>query len=464
MGIVKTAYELANERIIAPCHYLRDEPEKKKIDFVEIAEFSDREDRVLESNESKLIEDPEEVRNKKDEPMSTIRVQEAETIHVDDTMEVYWNGNFLDYGGFARMNRTMVFGLSNRGVKVKVETEPYLVHVNKSTQSQLQELSNLSISSNAPKIFGVTIPINLSHTGKKILYTMIETSEKVHKDYAEKLNLMNEIWVATEYGRRIMRKSNVCVPIYVMPLGVDIERYKPDCGVMDFGSAMRGFRFLSVFRWSYRKGFDILLRAFMEEFSAEDDVSLLMVSRNMDKPEAHGSNRIVEDFNGIKGSIGKSESDLPHIALYTKPIDEKDMPKVYNSCDAFVLISRGEGFGLPYCEAAACGLPVIGTNCSGQSDFLKADNSFLVEPDGFVEARVGGTLSNMAKLCHFYEGQVFPDFSSNAINQTRAHMRFIYENYQKAKEKAAKLQNLIVHNYTWDMAIDKVYSRIGELQ
>jgi len=139
------------------------------------------------------------------------------------------------------------------------------------------------------------------------------------------------------------------------------------------------------------------------------------------------------------------------------------MPKLYNSMDAFVLISRGEGFGLPYLEAGACGLPVIGSNCSGQTDFLNKDNSYLVEPNGYLEATSSGNLSRMAKLCHFYEGQKFPYFDETSIEDTRRHMRYVFENRKEAKKKAKKLEAHVRNNYTWDMAVDRVYRRLQEI-
>ena len=361
---LKYAWELASERIIAP-KYPKKEETNKTFDFVRIPEFEDKEDKAVNvggdysdgkkyADPTKLIEDPEEERSKiekEQEKTNKIRVQEAETIHVEDIMECYWNGQFYDYGGFARLNRTMVFGLSNRNVRVKVEaeTEACPVHVNKSTQAQLQILADNEVSEDAPKIYGVTVPLNyINHPGKKMIYTMIETSEKAHKDYMGKLNLCDEVWVASKYGKRVLEHSGLNVPSIVMPLGVDVERYAPDCGEMTFKSA-RGFKFLSVFRWSPRKGYDILLKAYLEEFSGQEDVSLILVSRAVECMEEEGVMKIVNDFNDIKSSIDKTEEEMPHVSLYTKPISERDMPKVYNSCNAFVLISRGEGF---------CTLPV----------------------------------------------------------------------------------------------------------
>ncbi len=484
MSTVKSAWELASERVIASRYTVRKKEVEeqrttsKKFDFISIPEFEDKAEKAMEivgysdggkyAEETKLIENPEEAKQKEQEkketPVESIKIKEPESVHFEEAqMEVCWSGNFLDYGGFARMNRTMAFGLSNRNVKVRVEIEPYLTHVNASTQEQLREMSNTEISPEAPRVWGVTVPLYANCAGKKILYTMIETSERIHKDYIGKLNMMNEVWIASEYGRKLLSNNGVYAPIKVMPLGVDVNRYKPNCGVIDLGSEARDFKFISVFRWSYRKGFDILLRAYLEEFSNDEDVSLVLVSRNVESLEEVGPQKIIDDFNDIKSFVNKPEEELPHVSLYNKPIDERDMPKVYNSADAFVLISRGEGFCLPIVEASSCGLPVIASNVTSQTDYLREDNSYLVNPEGFIEARSGGNMARMAKLCHFYEGQMFPDFGEKTIQKTREHMRYVFENRKEAKEKNEKLRKLISSNYTWDMAVDRVYNRLKEI-
>lgn len=61
------------------------------------------------------------------------------------------------------------------------------------------------------------------------------------------------------------------------------------------------------------------------------------------------------------------------------------MVALYNSCDAFVLPSRGEGWGRPYMEAMACGLPTIGTRWSGQLEFMHDENSYLIDIDGLED-------------------------------------------------------------------------------
>ena len=476
MGSLRSAWELASERVIASRFQKPTEAKPKGFDFIKVEDFNDREDKALNvvgysdgtteyAPETKLIEDPEEERKKVKEepPMNDIRVQAPEIIHSSEQLECCFCGSTKSYSGYSKMNRNLIFGLSNRNVKVKVEDLSDSFDVNEETQKQIAIFENNEITPKSPKIYSMTVPDNVCYNGRKIAYTMMESSS-LHKDYCSKLNLMEELWVPSIYGKKLMEKSHINPPIHVMPLGVDTLRYKPDCGKMNFGQAMRSFKFLCISKYSIRKGFDVLLKAYMEEFSGEEDVSLLLVTNPLHTAAGkQGAQIIVDDFNDLKGNVKKSDEELPHIALYLKPTMERDVPKIYNSCNAFCLISRGEGFSLTIFEAAACGLPVIASNVTAHTDVLKPDNSFLVEPDGYREVKINGHMSQIAKSCHFYDGQLFPDFSETGIEQTKKQMRYVFENYKEAKIKAEKLRNLVLHNYTWDMGIDKVHNRLREL-
>ena len=66
---------------------------------------------------------------------------------------------------------------------------------------------------------------------------------------------------------------------------------------------------------------------------------------------------------------------------------------LYAQSDAFVLPTRGEGWGLPIAEAMSMGLPSIATNFSGPSAFLTAENAHPLPvarhlPDGSAEPSV----------------------------------------------------------------------------
>jgi glycosyltransferase involved in cell wall biosynthesis len=62
-------------------------------------------------------------------------------------------------------------------------------------------------------------------------------------------------------------------------------------------------------------------------------------------------------------------------------LPESELPALYRSADVFVLPTRGEGYGRPFAEAMAVGVPAIGTRWSGQVDFMNDANSWLVDCD-----------------------------------------------------------------------------------
>lgn len=479
MGDLKTAYALSKQRIYRSTYHKKkydvdddinfepDESQNKEREFIEWNGFGDSKEEDSEYHNSFIEYEEQELEDSKDFKKEDnlnnegVKIMESEKISfIDNPIEVVWEGQFTTYGGFSRINRSMAFGLSNKGVKLKTSMETAPQEINDATLNELNYLKANNVSDKSIKVFCSTIPLNMSWNGYKILYTMFENSDGIHPDYRDRLNCFDEIWIPTEHGKKILEDHGVKRPIFVMPLGVDTGRYNTTPSQYDLNVELKSFVFLSVFKWSYRKGYDLLLKAFMEEFDAEDDVSLLLVSR-LNYAQSHESGRIIQDFENISRGINKDEEDFPHVELYDDTILEQYLSEFYKNSDCFVLPSRGEGFCLPICEAAACGLPVIATRCSGHSDFVKEDNSYCIEPEGYAKAEINGGFSELAKACRFYENQYWPVFGEASISKLREHMREIYENGSDGREK--KLHDLVHEKYFLDKSVSNVYNRLKEI-
>ena len=125
-----------------------------------------------------------------------------------------------------------------------------------------------------------------------------------------------------------------------------------------------------------RKGWDILLTAYLSTFTASDPVELWILT------SAYHSD---SDFNrkiaNFTATLTLTHKPAP-VRLLRSGIPAADMPSIYAAADAFVLPSRGEGWGRPHVEAMATGLPVIATRWSGPSQFMTHNNSFPLEHDG----------------------------------------------------------------------------------
>ena len=66
-------------------------------------------------------------------------------------------------------------------------------------------------------------------------------------------------------------------------------------------------------------------------------------------------------------------------------MSEFELAQLFRGADAFVLPTRGEGWGLPTMQAMSMGLPVISTNWGGSVDFTTKETSYLIELDGVEE-------------------------------------------------------------------------------
>ena len=66
------------------------------------------------------------------------------------------------------------------------------------------------------------------------------------------------------------------------------------------------------------------------------------------------------------------------IRLVQDRFDDRDMAAFISAFDILISLHRSEGFGLPLAEAMTAGVAVIATDWSGNTDFMHADNSWLV--------------------------------------------------------------------------------------
>jgi len=121
-----------------------------------------------------------------------------------------------------------------------------------------------------------------------------------------------------------------------------------------------------------------------------------------------------------------SEAELPKIEFISDLIPYSKLPALYKSVNAFVLPSRGEGWGLPLAEAMSMGLPVIGTNWSGTTMFMNSNNSFLISVDALVPVETKDT-----SLEHH-------NWASPNQDSLRAHLRTVFEKKQVSKGDVAR--------------------------
>lgn len=183
--------------------------------------------------------------------------------------------------------------------------------------------------------------------------------------------------------------------IHVVPEAVDVKFFDPMrvVAAYDLTQHVAGVTahtnvFLSIFKWEERKAWRVLLRAYFEAFAAHDDVLLVLLTSayHSDAERANDFEDVIERF--ARESVGKTLTELPRVVVLPPQLPQAALPSLYKAASAFVLPSRGEGWGRPHVEAMAMALPVIATFWSGTTEYMTEANSYPLRIDGLVEVCV----------------------------------------------------------------------------
>nr|WP_320133034.1 glycosyltransferase [uncultured Holophaga sp.] len=217
-----------------------------------------------------------------------------------------------------------------------------------------------------------------SGSGYQVGRTTFET-DSLPEDWLARCSAMDELWVPSFFNVDTFRDAGVRVPILRMPQGVDTARFRPGLEpLLD----RRGFAFLAVFEWSFRKGWDLLLGAWAEAFGPGDEVELLLRCHPPQQVEGDAGAWVEARIDDFLATLGRSRSDCAPIRVLGEQLAEAELPRLYASADVYVAPSRGEGWGRPLMEAMSSGLPVIATRWGGHLDFMDEETAWLLDLEG----------------------------------------------------------------------------------
>ncbi len=201
----------------------------------------------------------------------------------------------------------------------------------------------------------------------------VET-DRCPPQWIEACNKMNHIIVPSEHTKRVLQNSgNLTVPISVVP-----ESYPDD--LVNSTSSQKlsldtDFNFLLFGQitgnnpFNDRKNTFFAIKWLCETFKDDPDVGVVIKTN-------HGKNSKIDKTltsRLLKNLLQEvKQGEYPKIYLLHGDLTEEEISDVYrdDTVKALLAPSRGEGYGLPLLEAAACELPVIATNWSGHLDFL----------------------------------------------------------------------------------------------
>ena len=190
----------------------------------------------------------------------------------------------------------------------------------------------------------------------------------------------DRILAVSEFTRRKLIACHSLDParISVLPNTFDARRFFPNTGSGDvreeLGLGRENHLLLSVGRMAEperMKGFDLVIRAMPQILKGAPGAYYVIAGAGPDLPR----------LRQIAGECRVAER-----VKFAGFVPDERLPAYYNACDAFVLPSKKEGFGIVFLEALACGSPVIaGTVDASGEALLGGELGILVDPDSIEE-------------------------------------------------------------------------------
>jgi GT2 family glycosyltransferase/glycosyltransferase involved in cell wall biosynthesis len=348
----------------------------------------------------------------------------------------------LPFFGYSNSSRNIMYALDEQKVDVRYKfvygegTPIPFEESSKMKDHRINLFRQRAYDPTAPEVIYGQGDVFFKNTGRyKIGFTMLEV-DGLPAEWVRQCNMMNEIWVPSQFNAETFRQSGVHVPIHIIPLGVDANYFNPEIIGTRFSDK---FTFLSVLEWGERKAPEDLIKTFVKEFANHDDVILVCKINNNDP-----SINIQQEIQ----KLGLRNIESKVLILHNKIIPGYLMGSLYRSADCFILPTRGEGWGMPILEAMACGIPTIATDWSAQRAFLNEHTGYPVKVKKVVPA---------VARCPYYHGFNWaePDFDHLAYQ-----MRYVYENQREAKQKSVKTAKELLETWTWDRTASEIKKRL----
>jgi glycosyltransferase involved in cell wall biosynthesis len=257
---------------------------------------------------------------------------------------------------------------------------------------------------------------------------------------------VDEIWVYSSFLKKCYEQSGLPPEmVHIVPPGIDFDLFNPDAPELPLFTELKEKRFCFLYNGgvTLRKGTDILVNAYLNTFTSDENICLII------KDSFSYGKELASKIQSLS-----SRTDIAKIHYVLQNFKHEELPSLYRSCDCYVHPYRAEGFGLPVAEALACGKPVITTGHGSTSDFIKSQTGFLI--DSTIEYMKDRSVSGLATVD-------LPWWSVPDMMHLQFLMRNVVEQYSDALQRAVAGRDFIGRYFTPKVAAEKAAARIHSL-
>ncbi|TBL81746.1 glycosyltransferase family 4 protein [Paenibacillus thalictri] len=254
---------------------------------------------------------------------------------------------------------------------------------------------------------------------------------------------VQEVWVPTHFVQQSFAKRSP-VPVIRIPHGIEVD-VDYSLNRDSFGLPHDRFLFLAMYDVMSdprRKNPNAVIEAFKTAFNKDDQkVGLVLKVSHVDEQPEH--------LETLRQMI----DGYSNIHIVDRVLSRPEVNALLHCSDCYVSLHRSEGFGLGLAEAMYLGKPVIGTNWSGNTDFMNEDNSCPVHYRLVQVGESGGSYFNQ-------EHQLWAEAD---IGHAASYMRTLVNEPEWRHKIALNGQITIRTDYSPQAVGEKIKQRLATL-
>ncbi len=283
---------------------------------------------------------------------------------------------------------------------------------------------------------------------------------QIPDDWLPALNLYERIFVPSTFTRQALAATDIEAAIDVVPhIARDVT---PQSGGAPWGEvADDDFVFYAIGSWTTRKAMEETVRAYLDAFTGDDKVALIVKTGPVDKIALYALPDVQRQSAPphhamVWWRLAQILADYDNPAkvhLIAERLPAREIDRLHTRGDCFVSLSRSEGWGLGSFDAVLFGNPVIVTGWGGHLDYLGADYPLLV---GHVLEATSRAASD-----GFFKAVLDACWARADRDHASELMRRVFEDRASARAIARELQPQLRTRYSADRVCRRLAALMG---
>ena len=285
--------------------------------------------------------------------------------------------------------------------------------------------------------------------------------DKFNDQELHHLRSLDLVFAPSQWAADVLRDNGIN-NVALAPFGVDrtiFNENPPACFVLPYtppvGDSEEGLglpedgatTFLNIGKWEYRKGHDLLCKAFNHAFEANDDVRLIMCCHNPFLEQNKGNDEWHRWYTGSRlGRRGKI------LVLNQRLESQENLAALIHKADCGVFPSRAEGWGMGTMEMLSCGKHVITTDYAAHTEYCTKENAWLIPVKDKEVANDGIWFHGQGNWAKFEQEQT---------EILIEYMRVIHQTKQAGSLKVNLPGIETAKRFSWDATASRIFSSLS---